>query len=1209
MNTAQNNPFKGLEPLGPGDMLFGRDGDLTLVTDRIFRSKTTLLFAGSGVGKTSFFRAKFIPDINARYGEEVQVRYYNEWAREDPLAGLKDALGAEPGESLQKFFERTAQTQASSWILVLDQFEELFTHHVYRPHFGAFRDELCDAINRTDPSVRFTLSMREEFLGELSVFDSRIPDVFGNYYRLKNPDRQQAEQIIRLTANTANAVVNDAGLTALIEDLSKVEAGTGRSRDAGEIQRDYVVPPHLQLVCRGLWELQSVNESENGGFEFLRGYTAQERAGRQNPARQILQKFCTDQMDALTRDQQVLAAQAFDFLVTSQGAKMSYELKSLARHMNTEENVLATILERLSNPKTRILRESQWQDERWFELYHDMYAPIMYEWKQRLDEQQKKEREREQSAGMCDRRAIQAEARGNPDKALLFWLLAMGQRDTDDRRRQAGRLTRDVTALERTFRHEGPVTAVCFGNELRTIVTASSFRRVPAAVGDMRQRSKSDELDAAEELSLIQLWDVLSGAPVGQPFEVSGAVRAIAMSPDESLIAAVGDDYLFRIDVIRAGRPISWKIPGRSSFRSRSRPTRVRFDDKGERVLVECQGRLWYWLTLDIKHKNAKNRKLKLLPDMRKYTRLAFSPDGTRVAAVAGRRVAIIDAWTGKPGQHSLVGNDASAMVFSPNGKQLLIGSRNGLVQLWDFDAGKTLSEWLCRGGAIRRVAFGAKGTVWVQSEEHTGRGKRLRLQEWNFSGKAMGEPWEITGTGVGPSFWPRFSPAAHYLWESIRTQVVWRIESRAVLGSVWGRDARIKTHWSRDDRYLLTASRVGLARLWKAAALPPAVPMFAESAGSVSSVLSRDGSLVAAAARTGTISVWQTRGQLICELPATREVQSIAFGPDGKILASLHSDGTVRVWDIDGASIVAEIRVRNAGGLVFSSDGEVILIVGYPNTKWWTFSDPKTRSKSLPGGDACSRHDGRVFATYDSFEGRLFVWKSSNAKKLAAFSHSESLNSVALSADGKLLLSAGDDGRAKVWNIKEGTLRHELSHQGPVTAAAFSGNGRYVATLSDDLIARLWETDEGNEIGRFRYERSAGSVRFSPDDTALIVAAQRAVHLCKIDGGGGLLPVATRQLSGSWTGECSFLDPSGNQVILLTQSAFQNWRVETIRFDVVEGEPLQGEVTALQEDWCIRTGLRYEGEDVVPVSMVRATRSPRQRRTSKGNAESIGRA
>src|SRR5689334_5102379 len=122
MSNALNNPFKGLEPLGPGDMLFGRDGDLTLVTDRIFRGKTTLLFAGSGVGKTSFFRAKFIPAITGRYGAEMQVRYYNEWGGEDPLKGLQRALGAERDESLQTFFERTAHLQPSSWILVLDQF-------------------------------------------------------------------------------------------------------------------------------------------------------------------------------------------------------------------------------------------------------------------------------------------------------------------------------------------------------------------------------------------------------------------------------------------------------------------------------------------------------------------------------------------------------------------------------------------------------------------------------------------------------------------------------------------------------------------------------------------------------------------------------------------------------------------------------------------------------------------------------------------------------------------------------------------------------------------------------------------------------------------------------------------------------------------------------------------------------------------------------
>src|SRR5262245_57606519 len=120
-NWAAQNPFKGLDPFGPGDQLFGRDPDLLLMKDRIFRGPTTLLFAASGVGKTSFFRARFIPEVAQRYREQFVVHYHSEWAGKDPLLTLKWSLGIDERESLRAFFRRRAETDRKTWLLILDQ--------------------------------------------------------------------------------------------------------------------------------------------------------------------------------------------------------------------------------------------------------------------------------------------------------------------------------------------------------------------------------------------------------------------------------------------------------------------------------------------------------------------------------------------------------------------------------------------------------------------------------------------------------------------------------------------------------------------------------------------------------------------------------------------------------------------------------------------------------------------------------------------------------------------------------------------------------------------------------------------------------------------------------------------------------------------------------------------------------------------------------
>ena len=75
-------------------------------------------------------------------------------------------------------------------------------------------------------------------------------------------------------------------------------------------------------------------------------------------------------------------------------------------------------------------------------------------------------------------------------------------------------------------------------------------------------------------------------------------------------------------------------------------------------------------------------------------------------------------------------------------------------------------------------------------------------------------------------------------------------------------------------------------------------------------------------------------------------------------------------------------------------------------------------------------------------------------------------INSVALSPDGRLLLTASDDQTARLWDVRTGAeLRRFVGHSGAVTSAHFSPDGRYVLTTSGDGSARLWDTDYHDTI------------------------------------------------------------------------------------------------------------------------------------------------
>ena len=97
-DAASSNPFKLLDPYTKKDRLFGRDGDVVLVVARIASARTTLLFSGTGIGKTSFLQAKLIPHLEREY----RIILFSRWTGNKPAADqIYRNIGAAQPERFQ----------------------------------------------------------------------------------------------------------------------------------------------------------------------------------------------------------------------------------------------------------------------------------------------------------------------------------------------------------------------------------------------------------------------------------------------------------------------------------------------------------------------------------------------------------------------------------------------------------------------------------------------------------------------------------------------------------------------------------------------------------------------------------------------------------------------------------------------------------------------------------------------------------------------------------------------------------------------------------------------------------------------------------------------------------------------------------------------------------------------------------------------------
>ena len=117
-------PYVGLEPFSErdADVFFGRDADRRRIIGNLRASRFTLLYARSGVGKSSLLRAGVVARLASGLRGRFEPVVFSSWSG-DPNAELPRALGA-PGLELAAAIEQVTAERDVTLLLILDQFEE-----------------------------------------------------------------------------------------------------------------------------------------------------------------------------------------------------------------------------------------------------------------------------------------------------------------------------------------------------------------------------------------------------------------------------------------------------------------------------------------------------------------------------------------------------------------------------------------------------------------------------------------------------------------------------------------------------------------------------------------------------------------------------------------------------------------------------------------------------------------------------------------------------------------------------------------------------------------------------------------------------------------------------------------------------------------------------------------------------------------------------
>jgi WD40 repeat protein len=117
-------------------------------------------------------------------------------------------------------------------------------------------------------------------------------------------------------------------------------------------------------------------------------------------------------------------------------------------------------------------------------------------------------------------------------------------------------------------------------------------------------------------------------------------------------------------------------------------------------------------------------------------------------------------------------------------------------------------------------------------------------------------------------------------------------------------------------------------------------------------------------------------------------------------------------------------------------------------------------------------------------------VWDASTGDELKAMKgHTDLVRSVAISPDGKQIVSGSNDKSVRVWDVSTGDeLKVLKGHAHMVISVAFSPDGKQIVSGSYDKSVRVWDVSMGDKLKVLKYHADlVRSVAFSPDGKQIV--------------------------------------------------------------------------------------------------------------------------